>query len=476
MADTGWLRFLGANRSRTHGLTSPRSEPALQDLVKSSQGHDELHTRHVRKSMKRQSSWQGQCPSVFGPEQSMDEVDKLFINAGQQVWHSPSIDQVAEALRVAVMTNPAHEPLPVENRPYILHLVEGYSKIHHKVARLEAELAEAKSQRAQEIERHSTMGERWMIQEARYKAEVKRLELVIHEVSGKSLEAVALARAGSLIRGRPKAPAEERGMPGGDAVDERACSASPETARDEHADKLSHKELRSQHGTILSRRRTMDTSNEVRLSRRFRRLDNIIWSRDADGTHRDEEREGPHGKARREQDRTKQPSRRDTRSSSGSSLAGEKKVPPHEGSAQKKRDVAEPGASEDIGQDEHGKSTVAGSESEHSKAGDHVHRVRGQHRRQFSFVPGDDTAAVRLTETMASRNPEVAQHYNGQEAALGRSLDRSPHQDQRSRSAEWAGTGDGSRPVTDDTPGATALKDGPSEKASCGPQIGPGAN
>lgn len=46
--------------------------------------------------------------------------------------------------------------------------------------------------------------EDWMIREARYKVEIKRLELVIHDTSSIGLEAVALARSGSLVRGEAR--------------------------------------------------------------------------------------------------------------------------------------------------------------------------------------------------------------------------------------------------------------------------------
>ncbi|KAM5356361.1 hypothetical protein ACJ41O_003007 [Fusarium nematophilum] len=463
MADSGWLRILGANRSRTHGLSSPRSEPALQDLLKSSHGSTEMQTHHERKSMTRLVSCQGsalaeQVTSSFAPELAFDEVDKLFINAGQQVWHSPSIDQVAEALRVGVMTNPSQEPLPVEYRPYILYLVEGYGTIHQKVTKLEAEVAGAKYQLDKESERHAAVEERWMVQEARYKAEIKRLELIIHDISGESLEAVVLARAGSLVRGRTKVPAEQKERPVDDAVDDSSVRSSrANTAtQDEDTDRPSPPSLKSQQGTILSRRRTMDTSNEVRLSRRFRKLDNIVQKPDTHGTRRVKKQEAVRGKTHEEQDRTAQPSRRDTSSLSGSKSSGAVGEPPLKGNEEKKRDSAEMPASKDTVHGPCSRSAAAESKSMHDGQ-----QTYGHHRRQFSFVPGDDRAAVRPTETMAPRSTAAVAQVGQQLPVLGRHPNRCPGKNWRSRSAEWIGMGEGLRPITTDTHGATEMGDGP---------------
>jgi mannose-6-phosphate isomerase-like protein (cupin superfamily) len=129
----------------------------------------------------------------------MNEEDKLFINAAQQVWHSPSVEQIADSLRVALMTTAANEPLSAEYRPHVLLLCEAYGTRHSRIAKLEHQLK-------QETDRHASVEEHWMVEEARYKAEVKRLEMFIHRTSGTGMEAVALARAGSLIRGNRPGP------------------------------------------------------------------------------------------------------------------------------------------------------------------------------------------------------------------------------------------------------------------------------
>ncbi|KAI8713260.1 hypothetical protein NCS52_01269700 [Fusarium sp. LHS14.1] len=433
MADSGLLRFLGANKSRAHGLSSPRSEHALKDLANMSQRDTDVQAPPERPSMTRMASWQGLAsaeqatPSASVPEPPVvepDDVDKLFINASQQVWHNPSMDQIAGALRAALMTNPSNQPLSAEYRPHILYLLEGYSNIHHKIAKLERDLENTKDVLEKQAQRHDTIEEHWMVQEARYKAEVKRLELVIHEVSGKGLQAVALARAGSLIRNKPRALSEGV-APGGDAADDYSPGSTHGGLQHKSSDEVSHGELRSRPGTILTRKQTIDISNEVRLSRRFRRLDKIALKERAEGTCRVDEEGANHGETYDEQGRAEQqPFRRETGSPSGTSPSGVGDEPPQEGKAKKKRHSAERRASHGAGID--GQPKAATQASQNDKAAvreprNDDQRARGHragHRRQFSFVPGDDGAAVRLAGTMASRNTAVAQENPEQTAAL----------------------------------------------------------
>jgi hypothetical protein len=108
------------------------------------------------------------------------------------------------------MTSEGNVPLPAEYRPHVLLLCEFYGTRHNKIAKLESQLAEAKDELDKETKRHKSIEEHWMVQDARYKAEVKRLEMFIHQTSDKGMEAVVLARAGSLIRNKPRVTAQGR--------------------------------------------------------------------------------------------------------------------------------------------------------------------------------------------------------------------------------------------------------------------------
>uniref|UniRef100_A0A0D2XJV5 Uncharacterized protein n=1 Tax=Fusarium oxysporum (strain Fo5176) TaxID=660025 RepID=A0A0D2XJV5_FUSOF len=324
MADQSWLRFLGGNRARQHDLKYRRSEAALQDLYKDPPKSKEMHAHRLKKSMTRLPSWQGvsqanqATTAAAEAEYSLDEVDKLFINAGQQIWHNPSIDQVAETLQVAVMTNPANEALSAEYRSHILLLCEAYGTRHRKIAKLEKELAEAKMALKDEASRHNSIEEHWMVQDARYKAEVKRLEMFIHRMSDQGMEAVALARAGRLLRGRAGAATGGQRAINSDVADEDTSNG------------------------VLSGTRTMDTSNEIRLSRGFRVQDHLKKKKKAATgarqleTHADDDR-----KTRPEQGREELQSRSASMLSIGPGGRGTADMPPHKGSARREHDSTE---------------------------------------------------------------------------------------------------------------------------------------
>jgi hypothetical protein len=206
MADQSWLRFLGGNRTRQHDLKYRRSEAALQDLYKDPPKSKEMHAHRLKKSMTRLPSWQG-----------VSQANQATTAAAEAEY---SLDEVAETLQVAVMTNPASEALSAEYRSHILLLCEAYGTRHRKIAKLEKELAEAKMALKDEASRHKSIEEHWMVQDARYKAEVKRLEMFIHRMSDQGMEAVALARAGRLLRGRAGAATGGQRAINSDVADE----------------------------------------------------------------------------------------------------------------------------------------------------------------------------------------------------------------------------------------------------------------
>ncbi|KAH7198650.1 uncharacterized protein B0J16DRAFT_379094 [Fusarium flagelliforme] len=390
MTDSNWRRFLGVNRVCHHGLKSRRSEAALQEMLKEDSGSKETHTRE-RARMTRLPSWQGTSQpdrgttSLTGADSVLDEADKEFINASQQVWRNPSIDQVTEALRAAMMMRP-NEPLPAEYRPHVLLLCEFYGTRHNKIAKLESQLSEAQDALKKETERHEHIEERWIRQDARYKAEVKRLEMFIHQTSNKGMEAVVLARAGSLIRTRPG-----------------STSKGPTTVKPNLTASIVTSDM--------PRTRTTDTSNEIRLSNAFRKLEGT--KSPSGGTRRSEAQVISQSKTRRKHRRIGQHSRDDSISLNGPATHGTVNEPPNEGSPEQKCHstektparqevgvVSQPIHTEITGLHEHehvGRDRVLEKTPDQSN-----HRGHTRHRRQFSFVPGDDTTVSGTTDWSAN--------------------------------------------------------------------------
>ncbi|KAM0358529.1 hypothetical protein ACHAP4_004504 [Fusarium culmorum] len=423
MSDAGWLRFFGANRARQHGLRYRASEAALHDILKDAPGNQETQTQHKREIMPRLPSWQGVSwadrgtAPLTGVDAALDQADKLFINASQEVWHSPSVDQLAESLRAALMTTEGNQPLSAEYRPHVLLLCEFYGTRHHKIAKLESQLAEVKDQLEKERERYRSIEEHWMVQDARYKAEVKRLEMFIHETSGKGMEAVVLARAGSLIRNRPGDTAKER----------TSTEASPIN------------------DSIVSRTRTFDTSNEVRLSNAFRKMEKTKNASSGGARRTEAQHSIGHGKAHPEHHRESQRSQSDSVPHIGQTPRDAVDEPPHEGSPERKRNSTEKAAVlQEAGAVGQPLCTATESAHEHEKVKqDRVSESKPSqstprrgctpHRRQFSFVPGDDTTGG----AKAPGNQPVAQNENSQEQSTGRQTVQLRQEARRSRSLEW---------------------------------------
>jgi hypothetical protein len=198
--------------------------------------------------------------------------------------------------------------------------------------------------------------------------------------------------------------------------------------------------------TIVSRTRTTDTSNEVRLSNVFRKLEKT--KNTTNGARRTEAQDVGHGKARLELRRASHHSQSDSMPHIGPSTRDTVGEPPHEGSPERKRESTEKTAAlQEVGVVSQPIYTATASTHEHEKAKqDKVSENKSsqstgqgynQHRRQFSFVPGDDTTAVKLGDAKAPGGPPVSQNENSQVPSTGQQTVRLRQERQRSRSTEW---------------------------------------
>lgn len=131
---------------------------------------------------------------------SAESGNDLLIKEADRLQNTPSVDEMADVLRTTIMVSSTPPTLGPQYTSYVLHLIEGYSKVRTKLFKKEKEVVQLEATRQEDKERSKALVSDWAAQEARYKAEIKRLELIIQKVSRKGVEAVALARSGSLIR------------------------------------------------------------------------------------------------------------------------------------------------------------------------------------------------------------------------------------------------------------------------------------
>ena len=222
MSDSGWMRLLNGPRSRPAGLPgSSSSEPSnmphqglKQNSTTASQTVDTLPEYAPLPSrprpLPRLTSWHGSgrtSPVPWLQPRQTAENDIIF-RESDRVWHNPTVDQMTEALLAAMMTKSPTEPLPAEYSSFVLNLIEGYGKMRQKVDEVESLLRAAEALQTKQESDFQDQAAEWHKQEARYRAEIKRLEMVIQRESRDGLQAVALARAGSLIKpkGSPGRP------------------------------------------------------------------------------------------------------------------------------------------------------------------------------------------------------------------------------------------------------------------------------
>ncbi|KAK4228245.1 hypothetical protein QBC38DRAFT_362260 [Podospora fimiseda] len=115
-------------------------------------------------------------------------------------WHNPNLMQMVETLRaVMIRKHDALESIPIVYNSYVMSLIEGFAHINQRLESCQAELDELKRARSMELEQFRAISEEWMDREGAYKAEIKRLELVLAKESIDGVASVALARHESLV-------------------------------------------------------------------------------------------------------------------------------------------------------------------------------------------------------------------------------------------------------------------------------------
>ncbi|KAK1237512.1 hypothetical protein MKX08_003137 [Trichoderma sp. CBMAI-0020] len=185
MADSSWMRLMPGQRCRTP--VSPwlhNGQPDNEDTIPHEAANLKLAPR----------------PLAGFNQSSADFASDILVREADRLQDTPSVDEMADVLRTNIMVSPTPPILDPRYTSYVLHLVEGYSKLRSRLSAKEKEIAQLKAKQQEDREDSMMLFADWLAQEARYRAEIKRLELIIQQVSGKGVDAVALARSGSLIR------------------------------------------------------------------------------------------------------------------------------------------------------------------------------------------------------------------------------------------------------------------------------------
>ncbi|CAJ2507988.1 Uu.00g091740.m01.CDS01 [Anthostomella pinea] len=197
VADLSWFRL--GQRSRTPNATrSPTSSERAPPRDRESQ---QMGTDHRRPGPSRVPSYLSLASRAsFSPEPLPGGSEtSLLVRDQDKIWYNPSLDQMVEVLQVNIMTQGILEPIPVQYNTYVLHLIEGFADSQDKIRTADAACAEAKQSLEQILEQCRLVADDWMEREKQYKAEIKRLEVLLSRTSQDGLEAVTLARTNSVV-------------------------------------------------------------------------------------------------------------------------------------------------------------------------------------------------------------------------------------------------------------------------------------
>ncbi|TEY51442.1 hypothetical protein BOTCAL_0265g00030 [Botryotinia calthae] len=126
------------------------------------------------------------------------------VNIPENVYHKPSGSQMAETLKVIMMTRNLMESIPVEYNTCILHVLEAYNDLQEMLAVKEGEIEEIKGRHTKDIREFDSMAEQWKAKERDYQKEIKNLEVLLSKTEG-GMENVTMARSKSVVHGTRRA-------------------------------------------------------------------------------------------------------------------------------------------------------------------------------------------------------------------------------------------------------------------------------
>ncbi|TGO28830.1 hypothetical protein BPAE_0022g00200 [Botrytis paeoniae] len=191
-----WLRPVFA-RTRTPVQSAPSNH--------SDEPHETEDTMKSIRPSSRVSSYIGfrsSTSNLHAP--AGDTFTFQHVNIPENVYHKPSGSQMAETLKVIMMTRNLMEPIPVEYNTCILHVLEAYNDLQEILAVKEGEIEEIKGRHTKDIREFGGMAEQWKAKEKDYQKEIKNLEVLLSKTEG-GMENVTMARSKSVVHGTRRA-------------------------------------------------------------------------------------------------------------------------------------------------------------------------------------------------------------------------------------------------------------------------------
>ncbi|KAK1851764.1 hypothetical protein CCHR01_05651 [Colletotrichum chrysophilum] len=222
------------------------------------------------------------CPSIRSERRpaSPRRLSLSLIEPGDGVFfqerdlntgHAASLEQMINTLHHVMMTKPVLGPVPIENNSCILHLLEGYRELQEQLRVTEKALAEEKETKERSLEEFAKVSSEWEKKETDFRAEIKRMELVLADIAPDGVGAVALARSGSIVDRSSrssrlfKARVEKAKSP------TKARDPDDTAALENTLDSDATGSPRRTHTTYLSMRPNLDSNADAELSEKMRK-------------------------------------------------------------------------------------------------------------------------------------------------------------------------------------------------------------
>ncbi|RDW59983.1 hypothetical protein BP5796_11589 [Coleophoma crateriformis] len=132
------------------------------------------------------------------PTPSVPPTDIFGSKAPHVVYEKPSVDQMVETLKVAMMTKDSMEALHPQYNSSILHTLEAYSDMKEQLDEKGRIIEELKQGHTKERKQFEERAASWRAKEEDYKLEMKHLEVLLANTEG-GMEKVSMARTHSML-------------------------------------------------------------------------------------------------------------------------------------------------------------------------------------------------------------------------------------------------------------------------------------
>lgn len=187
MAD--WLRPVFARTKTPLPAPSDRQSSFSADDNNSEDGKDGNLSK-LRPSS-RVSSYIGARSNTPPIPQTPDTFPT--IRDPESVYYNPSVDHMAETLKVVMMNQSSVDPVPIAYNSCILHVLEAYQDLRMELTKKEDFIEDLRLSDTKDVKDFEALATQWEMKEMDYKTEIKKLEVLLSRTEG-GLEKVTLAR------------------------------------------------------------------------------------------------------------------------------------------------------------------------------------------------------------------------------------------------------------------------------------------